>query len=101
MVGVEALIRWHHPARGIVPPDSFIPLAEESGLIVPIGRWVLDEACRQAASWAAEGLGIGVSVNVSAHQLGRKEFAEDVRARARWSPGSSPHRSRSRSPRRR
>ena len=72
VVGVEALIRWRHPERGIVPPDSFIPLAEESGLIVPIGRWVLDEACRQAAAWAAEGLGIGVSVNVSAHQLGRK-----------------------------
>jgi diguanylate cyclase (GGDEF)-like protein len=79
VVGVEALIRWHHPARGIVPPDSFIPTAEESGLIVPIGRWVLDEACRQAAQWVAEGLGIGVSVNVSAHQLGRKEFTEDVR----------------------
>jgi EAL domain-containing protein (putative c-di-GMP-specific phosphodiesterase class I) len=78
VVGVEALIRWQHPRRGIVPPDSFIPLAEESGLIVPIGRWVLDEACRQASAWAAEGLGIGVSVNVSAHQLGRKEFAEDV-----------------------
>ena len=59
-------------------PDSFIPLAEESGLIVPIGRWVLEEACRQAAAWAAEGLQIGISVNVSAYQLGRKEFAEDV-----------------------
>ena len=78
-VGVEALIRWRHPTRGIVHPDSFIPLAEESGLIVPIGRWVLDEACRQAAQWAAAGLEIGMSVNVSAQQLGRKGFDEDVR----------------------
>ena len=91
VVGVEALIRWQHPERGIVPPDSFIPLAEDSGLIVPIGRWVLDEACRQAAAWAAEGLGIGVSVNVSAYQLGRREFAEDVRralAASRIEPAS-------------
>jgi len=79
LAGVEALIRWRHPQQGIVAPDSFIPLAEESGMIVPIGRWVLDEACRQAAAWAAQGLQIDISVNVSAYQLGRKEFAEDVR----------------------
>ena len=78
-VGVEALIRWRHPQRGVIPPDHFIALAEESGLIVPIGRWVLDEACRQAAAWAGEGLGIGVSVNVSAYQLGRRDFLDDVR----------------------
>jgi len=79
IVGVEALIRWRHPERDIVLPDNFIPLAEESGLIVPIGCWVLDEACRQAATWAREGLRVGMSVNVSAHQLGRKGFPEDVR----------------------
>jgi len=79
VVGVEALIRWHHPTRGVVLPDSFIPLAEESGLIVPIGRWVLDEACRQASMWAAEGVDLNTAVNVSAHQLGRRGFAEDVR----------------------
>jgi diguanylate cyclase (GGDEF)-like protein len=79
VVCVEALIRWRHPARGVVLPDRFIPVAEESGLIVPIGRWVLSEACRQAAAWADEGTRIGVSVNVSAHQLDRREFVEDVR----------------------
>ncbi|HYM55468.1 MAG TPA: EAL domain-containing protein [Solirubrobacteraceae bacterium] len=79
VVGVEALIRWRHPTRGIVDPESFIPLAEETGLIAPIGRWVLDRACRQAAAWAAEGHGIGIAVNVSAYQLGRRGFAEDVR----------------------
>ena len=78
--GVEALLRWRHPVRGIVAPDEFIPLAEESGLIVPIGRWVLREACRQARSWVgAGGRSIGMSVNVSAYQLGREDFADDVR----------------------
>jgi diguanylate cyclase (GGDEF)-like protein len=85
LAGVEALIRWQHPARGVVSPDDFIPLAEESGLIVAIGRWVLDEACRQAGTWAARGLSVGVSVNVSAQQLGRGEFLEDVRRALRQS----------------
>jgi diguanylate cyclase (GGDEF)-like protein len=79
MVGVEALVRWRHPQRGVVAPGSFIPLAEESRLILPIGRWVLNEACRQAACWSAEGLALGISVNVSAYQLNRREFTEDVR----------------------
>jgi diguanylate cyclase (GGDEF)-like protein len=91
VVGAEALVRWRHPQRGIVAPASFIPLAEESRLIVPIGRWVLDAACRQAAAWNAEGLNLGISVNVSAGQLGRREFAEDVQnalARSRIEPAS-------------
>ncbi len=79
VVGVEALVRWRHPQRGVVAPANFIPLAEESRLIVPIGRWVLDEACRQAAAWRTRGLRLGISVNVSAYQLNRREFAEDVR----------------------
>jgi diguanylate cyclase (GGDEF)-like protein len=79
LIGVEALIRWRHLQRDVVLPGDFIPLAEETGLIMPIGRWVLDEACRQAAEWAEEGLHLGLSVNVSAYQLGRERFAEDVR----------------------
>ncbi len=78
-VCVEALVRWQHPQRGVVAPDSFIPLAEESGLIAPIGRWVLQEACRQASAWATDGLRTDISVNVSAYQLERRSFAEDVR----------------------
>ena len=79
IVGAEALVRWRHPERGVVPPSEFIPLAEETGLIVTIGRWVLDEACGQAAAWSAEGVRIPITVNVSAVQLGRDGFASDVR----------------------
>jgi diguanylate cyclase (GGDEF)-like protein len=85
VVGVEALIRWRHPVRGVVSPDDFIPLAEETGLIVPIGRWVIEEACRQAAAWRAEGRDLGISVNVSACQLGQDGFAADVRRALRES----------------
>ena len=66
LVGFEALIRWHHPTRGIVPPNDFIPLAEESGLIMELGEWVIEEACRAAACWPEN---ISVAVNVSAKQL--------------------------------
>jgi diguanylate cyclase (GGDEF)-like protein len=79
VVGVEALIRWEHPTRGLIAPDGFIPLAEQSGLIIPIGRWVLGEACRQAALWHAGGHRIGVAVNVSARQLDDDDLIEDVR----------------------
>jgi len=89
VVGAEALIRWRHPLRGVVEPDQFIPLAEDSGLIISIGRWVLGEAARQAAAWAKEGLELGISVNVSAYQLGRKGFADDVR-RALQESGMKP-----------
>jgi len=77
--GVEALVRWRHPDRGVLPPDEFIPMSEESGLILSIGRWVLGEACRQAARWHARGYPISVFVNVSAQQLSRDGFAGDVR----------------------
>ncbi len=79
IVAAEALVRWQHPTRGVIGPDGFIPLAEDSGMIVPIGGWVLSEACRQAAAWSARGLDIGMSVNVSAHQLARDGFAGEVR----------------------
>jgi diguanylate cyclase (GGDEF)-like protein len=69
MVGVEALIRWRHPVRGIVPPNTFIGLAEQSGLISDIGEWVLMKACAEIAAWHARGNPLQISVNVSARQL--------------------------------
>ncbi|MGH2952221.1 MAG: putative bifunctional diguanylate cyclase/phosphodiesterase, partial [Solirubrobacterales bacterium] len=81
VVGLEALARWRHPTRGIVGPDRFIPLAEESGQIVGLGRWVLREACRQAALWRARYpgfTGLQVGVNVSAAQLREPTFVDQV-----------------------
>jgi diguanylate cyclase (GGDEF)-like protein len=78
MTGVEALIRWRHPVRGIIAPDAFIPLAEETGLIVPIGRWVLRTACQQAAIWHRHGRGLGMAVNLSGRQLDESDLVQDV-----------------------
>ncbi|MDF1485334.1 EAL domain-containing protein [Ramlibacter sp. H39-3-26] len=78
IVGVEALIRWHDPERGNVPPGEFIPLAEESGSIVPIGAWVLQEAVGQAARWLRQGMPVPVSVNVSALQFRQSDFVDTV-----------------------
>lgn len=69
MVAVEALIRWHHPQRGLVAPDQFIPLAEETGLIGPIGYWTLHAACAQGVAWRQQGLDLVVNVNLSSRQL--------------------------------
>ncbi len=77
--GVEALIRWKHPTRDIVGPNDFIPLLEETGLIIDVGRWVLEQACRQGATWRGAGHAIGVAVNVSARQLDTDELVDDVR----------------------
>jgi diguanylate cyclase (GGDEF)-like protein len=76
--GVEALIRWRSPARGLVQPNDFIPQLEQSGLIVPVGRWVLEHACAQGAAWREAGHPIGVAVNVSARQLDGDEFVAVV-----------------------
>jgi diguanylate cyclase (GGDEF)-like protein len=77
---VEALIRWRHPERGLIAPGEFIPLAEDSGLIVPIGEWVLREACRQARAWQDQGLPmVRIAVNVSALQFRRHDLVETVR----------------------
>jgi diguanylate cyclase (GGDEF)-like protein len=78
--GVEALIRWEHPTRGVVQPDDFIPLLEETGLIVDVGKWVLEEACRQGAKWRAAGYPIGMAVNVSGRQLDTDQLIVDVEA---------------------
>lgn len=79
--GAEALLRWHGPNGRMVPPDEFIPVAEETGLIVPIGRWVLEQACRQTRAWhEIPGLkGLQIAVNVSARQFRHPKFLEDVK----------------------
>ena len=91
LVAVEGLIRWQHPTRGQLPPAAFIGLAEESGLIKPIGRWVVEEACRQAREWDPIAPHLYVSVNVSGRQLADPSFAEAVRA-ALTSSGLAPER---------
>jgi diguanylate cyclase (GGDEF)-like protein len=79
IVGFEALVRLDHPRRGLIPPTIFIPVAEESGLIVPLGAWVLEEVCRQVSQWRADGFGRNaVAVNVSPVQICRPDFAKSV-----------------------
>jgi diguanylate cyclase (GGDEF)-like protein/PAS domain S-box-containing protein len=79
ITGAEALLRWMHPKRGLIPPAQFISIAEDSGLIVPIGVWVLREACQQAQAWSDAGLpSIDIAVNVSALQLRDKEFVDEL-----------------------
>jgi diguanylate cyclase (GGDEF)-like protein/PAS domain S-box-containing protein len=88
IVGVEALIRWEHPTRGRIPPGDFIPVAEENGLIEPIGRWVLENACRQAARWyrdRPDAAPISMSVNLSAVQIAHRGLAETVSSALRGS----------------
>ena len=79
-VGVEALLRWNDPSRGLVPPAAFIPAAEHSGLIEPMGEWVMDELCRQASEWAKLGLTPRLSVNAAPRELRRSEYVESLAA---------------------
>ena len=79
ITGVEALARWQHPELGLVPPGQFIPLAEETGLIVPLGKWVLEAACAQNVAWQREGLPpLRMSVNISARQFADEHLLEDI-----------------------
>jgi len=78
VTGVETLLRWRHPERGVVRPDDFIPALESSGLIAQVGRWVLQDACKQGATWHCQGHRFTVAVNVSAVQLERDRIIDDV-----------------------
>ena len=91
IASVEALLRWHHPQRGMVSPADFIPVAEDSGLIIPLGRWVLGEACRQAMRWAQAGCVLDVAVNLSLVQLQDHSLLGDI-AEALESSGLAPSR---------
>jgi EAL domain-containing protein (putative c-di-GMP-specific phosphodiesterase class I) len=82
VVGIEAFVRWQHPARGTIPPADFIPMAEANGLILPLGRWVLEQACGQVRTWQREidGLAdINAAINISPRQLEDPAFVDDVR----------------------
>lgn len=89
LLGIEALVRWNHPERGLLPPIDFISVAEQTGLIAPLGRWVLREACRQATKWPLSNPGISLSVNVSTTQFQQPGLVEDV-ANALWDSGLDP-----------
>jgi diguanylate cyclase (GGDEF)-like protein len=88
VTGFEALLRWNHPERGLVPPDEFIPFAEEIGLIIPLGKWVLNQACADAATWPED---IKVAINVSVIQFGSPTLVDDVAAALKAS-GLAPER---------
>lgn len=79
--GCEALVRWKHPEQGMIPPDSFIPVAEESGLIVPLGDWILEQACKVFVQWQEKGLSIDtIAVNLSARQFAEPDFCEKLQS---------------------
>ncbi|NTV97246.1 MAG: EAL domain-containing protein, partial [Thiobacillus sp.] len=93
LVGAEVLLRWQHPERGMVPPGEFIPLAEETGLILPIGRWVIEAACRRLVAWSEqpERARCTLAVNISARQFHQSDFAQQVMAALR-ATGANPRR---------
>ena len=91
LTGAEALLRWNNPDLGQVLPGTFVPVAEESGFIIPIGGWALEQACRQTAAWLKAGFPIGrIAVNISARQLGQTGFMEGVHSALERS-GLSPN----------
>lgn len=80
IIGIEALIRWNHPIKGLISPALFIPIAEESGLIISIGKWILEETCRQMVAWQKQGVvDITLSVNVAIHQFTQPSFVKEVK----------------------
>lgn len=90
VIGFEALVRWRHPLLGLIGPGEFIPLAEETGLIIPIGEWALEAACRQGRQWHSEGLPLTMAINVSGRQIQEDRFAErvgDILARTGFDSG--------------
>jgi diguanylate cyclase (GGDEF)-like protein len=78
VTGAEALIRWQHPTRGLVMPNAFLPLAERSGLIGPLGNWVIEAACKQARAWRDKGLRMRVAINLSAHQMRQDDIVDRI-----------------------
>lgn len=93
ITGAEVLVRWHHPQRGLVPPAQFIPLAEETGLILSLGRWVLEESCRQLAAWSSAPVTapLRLAVNISARQFRHQDFVAEV-VGVLLETGADPHR---------
>jgi diguanylate cyclase (GGDEF)-like protein len=91
IIGLEALLRWNHPTRGWIAPDTFVPVAEETGLIVALGEWVIRETCQQISAWAGTALAnLTLAVNVSVQQFSREDFVESV-LRVLWQSGVKPH----------
>ena len=91
LIGAEALLRWNHSRRGLLSPDEFISLTEETGLIVPLGNWVLETACARIAAWEKRGQGTSISINISARQFREPKFVQEV-VSAIDRTGASPHR---------
>lgn len=93
IIGAEALVRWNHPSRGVVPPSQFVPVAEETGLILPLGKWVLETACAQLCAWESlpSAKDLRLAINVSARQFRQKGFVDQVRAVLQTSGARASH----------